>query len=443
MKRAGFIFSLFLILNLGVNAQMISLEEARELALVNSRSLAKHQLAIQSSILDEKNQLYAMLPQISANYSVKMDYFKNWKFINPVDTLNAGAGLSITQVIFQGGKSFIQKAISSIATESVRKDALAEYFNVLDSVDNAYYAALEAAAALQSEEFSLHAAGLGLAIAEIRYQTGMINQGDYLRSLADKESRESSRNQAQRNLTISTIRFRNLLGITDAVIPQPVSFEAYEDVIQRLSAVSTGDAEALYNAFWKILAKENPSIAKANLSNQRAEKNHTMSKRDYAPTISATVFSADFNLYPGIGSSGNGGVTIRGTIPVDFWVLNNKLKKSQIALDSAAIDYANLEYSLEQELFNALSNIFAQAGTVLSSRRSLEYTEKHYEFVMERYRLSQGSVSDLNEATSLYITSQNNLNKASYSFLQSLSKLRSLCAMDDEQKLINLLLGTK
>jgi len=60
---------------------------------------------------------------------------------------------------------------------------------------------------------------------------------------------------------------------------------------------------------------------------------------------------------------------------------------------------------------------------------------------MERYRLSQSSVSDLNDAISLFISARNNLNRASYSFLQSISHIRSLCALDDEQRLIKVLSG--
>jgi len=440
MNKAVIYFCLFFILITGVNAQTISLEQARGLALASSRSLAKYHIAIQSSILDEKSQLFSMLPQISADYRASTNYFTAWEFVNPVKTFSIGVGFSITQVIYQGGKSFIQKAISAIATESVRKDALAEYFNVLDSVDSAYYAVLEAAASLEAEDFSLKGSELAFAIAEIRNQTGMINHGDYLKSLADKESRLMSRNQAQRNLTLSLTKLRNLLGVKETPVPQEIVFDEYEELIARLSMITGEEADALYGELWKEIAANNISIAKASLNNQRAEKNYSLAKRDYIPTISATIMSGDFTFLPELKQSAAGNVSIRGTIPLDFWVLNNKLKKSRLSLDSAALDFANLENSLEQELFSCLSNIFAQAGAVLSSRRSLEYTQKHYDFVMERYRLSQSSVSDLNEAISLYMTSRNSLNKASYSFLQSLSKLRTLCAMEDEKKLMELLM---
>jgi len=442
MKKAVFLFSLFLFAGLTAFAQTLTLEQARTYALANSRSLARYEMSIRSSILDERNQLYSMLPSVSADYSASMDYLRNWEFVNPVDTFRAGANLSITQVIFQGGKSFIQRAINAIATESVRKDALAEYFNVLDAVDNAYYAALEAAATLEAEESSLESAVLGLSIAEIRQASGMINRGDYLKALADLEARENSRNQARRNLSLCMARLRSLTGIAENVELQQIDFSAYEGVLLRLAAISDEDTDALFKEFWVMLSLSNPSLARAALSSQRAEDNLTLSRRDYAPTISATVFSTGLSYSNNrFDTTSSGGITIRGSIPIDFWVINNRIEKNKIARDTAALEYINTEISLGTDLQSALLNTLAQAGSVLSSRRSLEYTQQHFEYVMERYRLSQSSVSDLNDASSLFLTSRNSLIRASYSFLQSLSRLRSLCALDDEGRLIRVLSG--
>jgi outer membrane protein TolC len=58
---------------------------------------------------------------------------------------------------------------------------------------------------------------------------------------------------------------------------------------------------------------------------------------------------------------------------------------------------------------------------------------------MERYRLSQSSVSDLSDASALASSSRVQLIRAQYGFLQSLSKLRSLGAIDDEEKLMKVL----
>jgi len=444
MKREILVLSIFFLIGSGIFGETINLERARELALANSRSLAKYTMSIRSSVLDERSQLYSMLPSPSARYGASMSYLENdWKIANPIDTLTTSATFAITQKIFEGGKSFIQKKLSAIATESVRNDALAEYFNVLDSADNAYYAALEAAATLEAAESSLQTATLSLAMAEIRQMSGMINRGDYLKALADKEDRENSRNQARRNLTLSIARLNVITGLAGTPELEQIDFDAYENLIQRLAGIADEEANALYDRLWEAFAKTNPSLARAALNSQRAEKNFSLAKRDYSPTINATIFSTTFSYSTARGYSNptEGGISITGSIPIDFWVMANRIEKSKIARDSAALDYTGAEISLETELYSALLSVFAQAESVLSSRRSLDYTEKHFEFIMERYRLSQSSVSDLGEASSLLINSRNSHIKARYGFLQSLSKLRSLGVIDDEEKLVNMLMG--
>jgi outer membrane protein TolC len=441
--RGKIFLCLFLFAGLALFGQTLNLERARELALANSRSLAKCELALRSSILDERNQLYDMLPSVSAGYSASIDYLREWNFVNPVDTFTAEATFSVTQIVFQGGKSFIKKAISAIATESVRKSALAEDFNVLDAADNAYYAALEAYATLEAEEFSLQAAVLALSIAQIRRESGMINQGEYLKALADSEDCENSRNQARRNLTFNIAKLKALIGVNGHFELEQIDFSAYEEVLTRLSGISDEQADALFVNFWDMLVTANPSLANAALNSEIAQRNFSIARRDYAPTITVTVFSTGLNYSTanGFNSTSRGGVVLRGSIPVDFWVLNNRIERSRIALDSARLDYTNRESSLEMELQTALLGILSQAGNVLSSRRSLEYVSEHFEYMMERYRLLQCSVSELSEASRSLISSRNSHIKASYAFLQSLSSLRSLCALDDEERLISILLS--
>jgi len=440
MNKKIILLGFFFLIAFSIFSQNINLEQARELGLINSRSLAKYEMQIRSSILDERSQLYSMLPQISAGYSASMQFLREWQFVNPIEEYSIGANLSITQIIFQGGKSFVQKAIAEISTESVRLDARNEYFNVIDSVDNAYYSVLEAKAALEAEEISLRAAETGLSIAEVRQMSGMINQGDYLKALADKEARENSRNQARRNLTLNTNKLKSLIGINGNLELEQINFDNYNNLLSRLGTITDEQTEALFEIFWDIIINSNLTLAKAALNTERAKRNYTLAKREWTPTITASLLSSDYNFLPSFKTNGSMSVSLRGTIPIDFWVLTNRLEKSRISRDSSFIDYTNTENNLEHELLNALFNIFSQAGTVLSARRSLEYTEKHFEYVMQRYRLSQSSVSDLNDATSLFVNSRNSLNRASYGFLQNLSKLRVLCAIDDEAELVDLLI---
>jgi len=444
MKKMLLLFSFILLTGCGVFAQSLSLEQVRTLALANSRSLAKYNLSVTSTLLDERSRIFSTLPSLSLGTNASMNLWNAQNAApvnNPFDTFSSGASISVSQKIFEGGKTLIQKAINEIASESARKDALAEYFNVLDSADNAYYSVLEAMAVLEAEETSLQTVLTSLSIAEVRQRSGMINQGDYLKAMADKETRENSRNQARRNLTLNIMKLKALIGLNDLPELQQIDFSGYGELILRLGTISDMEADLLYVELWKSIVSVNPSLAKAGLASQRAENNLSMTQRGYSPSLSAS-FSTGLNYSPNNGLEMSGGkLSLNLSIPVDYWVIANNVAKSRIARDSAALDYMSAEVNLETELQSALLNVFTYAGSVLNTGLSLTYAEKHFEYVMERYRLSQSSISDLNEASTLLINSRNNLIKARYGFLQSLSKLRSLGVFADEEKLIEILNG--
>jgi len=436
---------------LAANAQTINLEQARLLALASSQSLARYETQIQSSLLTEQNHLYSMIPQLSASYSASMSFLQrnpqtqDTEFVNPFDNLTAGLSVTLSQVLFQGGKLFLQKAINSIQTESIRNNALAEYFKVLDTVDRAYYAVLEAAAAYESTLSSLEGTNMALSYAEVRFQNGIIDQNQYRTALLQKERDENNRSQRQRALALNMTALRELIGVTGAIELEPVSFDEYEDVLKRLAVISNEEADILFDDLWSLLVSSNPSITNAALNSRRAELNYSSIARDYAPTINLSLSSNLFSYSPAggfTGPSGSGSVSIRGTIPLDFWVLSNKIERERISRDSTLNEYGNTQKSLESELISALYNIFSQAGSVLYLRRSLEINESSYASVFERYRLSQSSVRDLMDESTRLIESQNSLNSASFTFLRNLSTLRTLCALDDEEKLIKILLGT-
>jgi outer membrane protein TolC len=267
----------------------------------------------------------------------------------------------------------------------------------------------------------------------------MINQGDFLKAMADKETRENSRNQAKRNLTLSVMKLKALTGLSDLPELQQIDFSGYEELILRLGNISDKEADLLYDELWKTIVFTNPLLAKAGLANQQAEYNLGMTQRSYSPGLSAS-FSTGLSFSPNKGMELSGGrLSFNLSIPVDYWVIADNVKKSRIARDSAVLDCLSAEVNLRTELQSALLNIFTYAGSVLSTSLSLDYYERHFEYVMELYRLSQSSIADLNEASTMLINSRNNLTNARYGFLQSLSKLRSIGAFIDEEKLIKIL----
>jgi outer membrane protein TolC len=420
----------------------LGLDEARTLALANSRSLAKYNLAIRTGLLDERGQFYSLLPSPSLGASASATLWNAQEDSAEFrDTISTGLSFGISQQLFNGGKFFANKTIAELSTEMARQDALAEFYAVLNTADSAYYACLQSKASLESAEAALETAALALSIAETRAENGMIKQGDYLQALAEKESRENARNQAKRDLALSELRLKTLLGLAEAPALRDVELEGYAGFIEKLAAMTEEETLRLYGELLRAASGSNPALAKASLKKLQTEKQTSLAARDFSPTLSASFSTGlNYGVQDGLRPS-SGSVSLSGRIPLDYWVLRDNLTKKRIAGEQAALDYGGAEESLETELYTALLDLISQAGTVLSSRRAGEYAGKHFEYVMELYRLNQNSVSDLQEASSLARTNHNQLIRSQYGFLTSLSKLRSMLVMEDEEALKDLLLS--
>lgn len=434
---AGFFLSLLLCAGEaeeGPGAEGLSLERARELALANSGSLAKYTMAVQGSLLDEKIQGYANLPSPSVSVSASVHLWDERGVTETVlkDSFGTGAGISISQNLWDGGRNALLKSINSITTEISRQEALGEYYAVLDSADTAFYGVLEAEASLEAAERSLETAVLDLSMAEIRFQNNMIGDADYLQALAEKETRENSRNQARRDLLLCRARLKSLTALEFLPDPEPADFDRWEKLIVLLGAMNDQGLDALTLLLRERVKIKNPAIARAVLNARRAEKSVALEKKGYVPTLGASL-STGLNYSIGRGlSSSPGSLTLGGSIPLDYWVTAANVEKKKIASGQAALDFQNTGDSLDLELQTALVDLLSQAGSILSSRRASEYAQRHFDYVRELYRLSRSSQSELSDAAALMETNRNNLIRSRYGFLGALSKIRSLGVFETE-----------
>jgi len=451
--RGIFLLIFFLFLNIAANAQMtINLEIARLLGLTNSQELSSASLSIRNALITERNHLYSrLLPQISAEYSASANFLEtqqgSTQFANPIDTFSARVNLSASYSLVIGGNDFLNNSINKIKTDIARINSLSTYYSVLNSVDRAYYDVLRAIADLESAESLLQSEVISLSISEVRYRNGMINQIEYLNAQSRKESRENTRNQSRRTLSLRMITLKDLIGVQEDIVLEPVSFDAYDEVLRRLASISADDTDVLYANLWNVVVANNPSLKTAALNNQIAEMQYAHDVRtEFTPTLNLSVNFGDVLNYSTANGfnypvSFNGSVTLTGKIPIDFWVRANNMENYRITRENASNSFNNAIRSSQNSLLSDLYSLLAQASSVLSSRRSLVIAENTYAGTLERYILSQSSEKDLGDASNTLKDSINSLNNANYSFLQSLSALRTSCALSDEQHLINLLLG--
>ncbi len=421
--------------------ETLTLDDVRNIALSNSRTLQRMNLSVQSSVLNEKQQVFEYLPSLSLGASASALL---WGERSIQDSFDAEVTINVTETvpIWNGGKNSMLREINKIAVEITRKEALAEYFSVLDSADNAYYGALEAQASLGSANLSLENSALALSIAEIRREGGMVSITDLLQAQADYESKKSGQNQAKRNLALALAELKSITRLDEISNLQAVDFTSYESIIEKLSTVSDEAINNMQAELWNILSTNNPDYASAVLTFQRAEKNTSLASKDYFPSLSAGFSTGVGYSYRNGFKLSDGRLSISASIPLDFWVTANSVQRSRIAQQQSTLDFEDAVNRFGISVQTGILDCVAQAASVMSSQKALEYAEKHYENVLELYRLSQNSVSDLSNASMLVNTNRNQLISAQYNFLLCLSNIRSLGAFESDQQVIDLLSGT-
>jgi outer membrane protein TolC len=210
----------------------------------------------------------------------------------------------------------------------------------------------------------------------------------------------------------------------------------------KMASLSDEGAEAFLGVFRESAAVNNPGMMKAALQNQQAEQSVTLARRDYLPSLNAGVSTGlNYSAQDGFGGVPLGKLSLSASIPLDFWLTASNVSKKKIAQSEAALDLRNAGDSLDLEIQTAILDLLTQALSAQSSRRADEYAQRHYEQVLEKYRLSQSGVSELSDAAALATSNRNQYIKARYGFLTGLSKLRSLGSFSSDDELRALLLS--
>ncbi|MCL2294291.1 MAG: TolC family protein [Spirochaetes bacterium] len=414
-----------------------NLDQIRALALSNSRVLSRLNLSIDSSILNERATRYENLPSLSVGASVDGNLWGGDTHIT--DNYDARATVTLSQQIWDGGRNSVLSSINRLSTEIARKEALQEFFNVLASADAAYYGVLEAQAALAAANSLLEVSKLGLAIAEIRREGGFISIGDYLQAVAENEAKKAEHSLARRDLALSLARLKAITGLREIGGLEAINFEIFEPAIHKLSQLTDNEIDNVISAFREKVFANNPLLASSVLSSRRAERGVNLAQRDYFPSINLGISAGlVYNNIHGR-ETAPGRITISGRVPLDVWVIRNNVNNRRITQQQALLDQHQTELLLDIEIQAGILNCIAQASSVISSRKALNYAEKQLENRMELYRLASASISELSDAMALVSSSQNRYIRAKYNFLLTLSVIRSLGGFDCELHVLEMM----
>lgn len=417
------------------NAETLTLVEARQLALAASSSLASLDLSKDSAVIDERLQLYESLPSVALSASSSITA-PGTATVSVSDSAQLSLSASATQTVFSGGKNTVLASIDKLSSSITRENARAGYFSVLDSIDAAWYALQEAYATKESAEASISAYGISLEIAKARLDIGAVSVTDYLEAESNAEAARATAGQANRDVMIYSRKVASLTGLDRLPSIERADFSRYEPLVSLFSALSDADADALVEKIREAALANNPDLAAARLAREKAGKQVRLSACAYLPTVTAGASTGlSYTALDGL-SDPEVKVSVAGSLSLDAWVTKASVDKAKIAERQSDAALSEAGRKLDIDLATAIYGCVAEARSIVSSAKALEYAEKHYENKLELYELASASVNDLSDAASLVSANRGALIKARYALLASLSTVRSLGAFDSDDAVL-------
>ena len=162
------------------------------------------------------------LPQFTAN----LQYLRNWEIPSQVvnfngedqtikfgTTNNYTAGLTVTQPIYNGGRTFTALKIAGTARKLVHESLHSTRENLKEQTYNAFYGALLAQEVLRVNQESQKLAMDNLDQVSKMYDQGMAAEFDYLRAKVAVANLDPALIKAQNDAELAMSALKNLIGL--------------------------------------------------------------------------------------------------------------------------------------------------------------------------------------------------------------------------------------
>ncbi|MDR0668993.1 MAG: TolC family protein [Treponema sp.] len=418
----------------------LGLEDIRRAAVLASPDMRKLEIDKRNQALAKMAYYFTYIPTLSASASASFSPFEAAKG-DALDALDAGARFSISGKIsiFDRGKAKNERANLSLNDSVLDVKTQAQFFAILEEADNHYFNCLEAEAAIKTAELQAEISAVALETAEIRRAGGILSPSDYFLALSNKSAADSSLAAARTNRSLALRRLEQLIGSGGTIELLPLDFGNYEELLDRISRWTMEEISDRFLTLKEELASRSPSLKSAYITLQQAENRYNLTKSAFLPSLDLSAsFNLDYNIIarpPADPLSYGASVTLSGTIPLDYWNLINSEQQQRNSLENSRIDYQDTLAAFDINLQSQLFTLAGNAQTLIANRRQAEYSALLLEQQQELFRLSSASMTTFLDAASRSLSSETQKTRAEFSFLRSLSALKSLGAFGDEELL--------
>ncbi len=398
------------------NAQMRkwTLEECVAYAVENNLSIEQFELDLENAKIDKSDALGNMLPNLNGSSTVS----SNTGFsINPTNNLptnstafNVNGSISSNVTLFNGLQNIRQMnraKLNAIASQ-YRLDDLKDDIRL--NVANAYLQVISNKEQLKTFKAQLAVTEQDLNRTKELVESGVVPRGDLLEIEATAANQEQQVVNGESLVLISRINLAQLLQITD--------YENFDIADEEFeippSDILNNSAKVIFD---KALSFRNDiKFSESNV--KLAEDDLKIAKGSYYPTLSAFLqygtrysdvtqipdangvpFTPNFTdqlwIFDGISYGAQVNVPI-----FNGWSTRNNVKRSQINLEKARLQFEQDKLDLETNIQQAYVDVTTFFKAYEAAEKTLEARRLAYDYAKERFNVGLMNAFDFSQAQS-------------------------------------------
>ena len=428
MKIKFTLLAMLLILGVSAQKKYWTLEECVIYAIDNNLTIEQFELDLVSAEIDKSDAIGNLIPDlnartdISGNTGLILDPTTNQLVTGTI--LSSSANITSSITLFDGLRNIkrVQRAKMNALATQYRVDDLKDDIRL--SVANAYLQIISNKEALKVSKAQYAVTEQDVKRITELVEAGVVPRGDLLDIEATAATQEQQIVNNEALVTISRINLAQLLQITD-----------YENFDVADESFEVPPSDILSNSpktiFDKALTFRN-DIAASQANVDLAEQDLKIAKGAYFPTIGAffnynTRYSdqnRDRLTGEFIGFIDqlwiNDGISYGAqmNIPIfNGWSTRNNVRRSQIGLDRARIQFERDKLDLENTVNQAYVDVKTFAKAYEAAQKTLEARSISFQYAKERFDAGLLNAFDFSQAQAQLDNAQANVIRSKYDYI--------------------------
>jgi outer membrane protein len=400
------------------NETSLSLKQAEALALKNNPQISVARLTALASQQVTREVRSNLWPTATANLTgVDADpgsRITAGALNNPVIYQRAAAGLTVSQLITDFGRTTSLAASADYAAKAENQNALATKEQVLLAVDQAFYGALQAHAVLTVAQQTVDAR------QTVSDQVGALFTNK-LRSQLDFSFANVNLAQSRLLLLDAGNNENAAQAILSAVLGYSTlhSFQLVDDTTPLAEPPSNVD-DLISQAF-----SMRPEILALNFQYQSAQKFHSAERDLFFPTVEAVGVVGDTPVRNPLLSDWYGAVGVNVGIPLFNGFLYAARSREALLKERAAeARVLDLQNRISRDVRTSWLNANAAYQRLTVTQQLLDQANLALDLAQTRYKLGLSSIVELSQAQLQQTQAQISSAQAGYDYRLSLAVLR-------------------